>query len=381
MEQVKNKWPFYTWMTVIAIGLGIGIFGAAQVLIKGLGLTMAATDQMPWGILAAAYEFFVIMSVGLCLVASIGYVFGVKRFQLIAKRAVLLAIITLLAGLVALFFDMGQPLRMFNFFISPNFTSAMWWLSVLYTLYLIFMLVLFYQLNKEFENVRIVGALALVTGIVAIGTIGALFGFAEARPFFGGALTPVYFIVSALVSGIAILALVTIVGQKVTKREMSPELHSLMTVDMGKLLALVLGIAFFIAIWKGLTGLYSPSAVESDAYRYMLLGSGAFLYWGLEIVIGLIIPFFLVLNPGTRNTGGLLAASSLVLIGMFVTKYNLVFGGQVVPLLQGLWQEQFLSYSPTFVEFSIVILAFAVVALLYTLGNRIFALEEVPLSE
>lgn len=378
MEQVKNRRLFYSWMAVITIGLVAGIYGAVQALTKGQGLTMAATDQMPWGILIAAYEFFAIMSVGLCLIASIGYVLGVKKYQLVAKRAVFLGIIALLVGYVPLILELGSPLRALSFFLSPNTSSAMWWMSILYTLYLIFMLILFYQMNRQ-GNVRTVNTLALITGIVALGTIGALFGFVEARPAFGGALMPIYIVVSALVSGAAMLALATIVEYRATNKEMSSELSSLVTVDLGKLLALVLGIAFFIAIWKDLTGLYSPATAESEAYRYILFGPGAFRYWGLEIVIGLVIPFFILLNAGTRNVKGMMTASTLVLIGMFAAKYNFVFGGQVMPTLE--WPPQFVSYSPTFVEFSIVILAFAVYALLYTLGNRIFALEEVSLSE
>src|SRR5665648_80943 len=37
-----------------------------------------AYREIPWGILISTYVFFVLTSTGLCLVSSIGHVFGVK---------------------------------------------------------------------------------------------------------------------------------------------------------------------------------------------------------------------------------------------------------------------------------------------------------------
>jgi molybdopterin-containing oxidoreductase family membrane subunit len=379
-EKKTLNWSFYGWIAVIATGILIGLYGAAMLLIKG-HVVMGTTDQLPWGILVPAYVFFVVTSTGLCMVSSLGHVFGIKRWEIIGKRAVFLAIITLLAGGIIIILDLGSPLRAIYFLLSPNPTSAMWWMSALYTFYLIFMLVEFYLLSKQdFKKVQIVAALALLSAISAHSTLGALFGFAFARPYFGGAFAPLYFILSALVSGIAILALVTIVEHRVTKKEMNPELHSLMTVDLSKLLALVLGIALFFAIWKDVAGLYNPAETTALAYRYMLFGPAGWWYWGIVILMGLIIPFILMLNRGTRNVNGTLTASILVLVGMFAGRFEFVIGGQVVALIQGLQHLQwpFASYSPTFVEIAVVIFAFALCALLYTLGSRKLALEEVP---
>ncbi len=377
VEKKTLGWPFYGWTAVIGVGILIGLWGAVMLLIKGHGLTTGTTDQMPWGILISTYVFFVAASAG-CVTVSLGHAFGIRRFELVVKRAVLLAIITLLAGGILIILDLGSPLNMIYFLLSPNFWSPMWWMIFFYTLYLVLLVIDFYLLHKnDLKKARIVGVLAPLAAIAVHSTLGAIFGFAFVRHYFGGALAPVYFIIIAIVIGTALLLFVTTLQFRVTKKEMSPELHSLIT-TLGKFLGVVLGIAIFFIVWKDLAGLYSTEETTALAYRYMLFGPASWWYWGIGILMGLIIPLFLMLNPGTRNLKGILAASTLVLIGMFTARFEYILGGQVVPIFQVPLPPQFVSYSPTFVEISVVILAFAVCALLYTLGNRIFTLEEVP---
>jgi molybdopterin-containing oxidoreductase family membrane subunit len=256
----------------------------------------------------------------------------------------------------------------------------MWWMLLFYVLYLVLLVIDFYLLHKnDLKKARIVGVLAPLAAIAVHSTLGAVFGFASVRTYFGGAFAPVYFILTAIVIGTALLLFVTTLQSRVTKKELSPELRSLIT-TLGKFLGVVLGIAILFIIWKDLTGLSSTAETTAQAYRYMLLGPASWWYWGIGILMGLIIPLFLLLNPRTRNLNGILAASTLVLIGMFAARFEYTLGGQVVALFQGLQHLQwpFASYSSALIEISVVILAFAVSALLYTLAAKKLALEEVP---
>lgn len=268
---------------------------------------------------------------------------------------------------------------MFNFLLSPNFQSPMWWMSIFYTLYLVLLLVDFYLLSKQqIKKARIISVIAALSAIAVHSTLGAIFGFASVRTYFGGAITPVYFILIAMVIGTALLVLVTILQFRVTKKEMSQEFHSLI-INLGKFLGVALAIVVFFTIWKVLTGLSSSSETTAEAYRYMLFGPASWWYWSIVIVMGLIIPLFLMLNRGTRNLNGILVASILVLVGMFAARIEFTLGGQVVALTENLQHLQwpFASYAATFTEVSVVILAFSVAALLYTWGSKKLALEEV----
>lgn len=377
----KNKapsWLFYGWMSLIGIGILIGLWGAARLLIEGHGPIAGTSDQVPWGIFVPTYVFFVAASAG-CVTISLGYALGVKSFRLIMKRAVFLAIVTLLTGGMVIFLDLGNPFNILQPLLSPNLQTPLWWMGVFYTLYLAFLVIDYYLLEKGDDGkARVVSVLAALSAIAVHSTLGFVFGFAAVRTYFGSAFSPIYFMVIAIIIGTALLLFVTILQHKVTRTEMSPELHGLI-LNLGKFLGVVVATGIFFSIWKDLAGLRSTVETTALAYQYLLFGAGSWWYWSIVVVIGLFIPAFLLLNARTRNINGILIASTLALIGMFAARVEFTIGGQVVSLVPELKHLQwpFAHYTATFGEIAVVILAFAAAAFLYTMGARKLSLGEV----
>jgi len=375
-EQKSASRVFYGWITVVIIALILGAWGVARLLIDGHSTT-GASSQTPWGIFVPGYVFFVAASAG-CVIVSLGYALGISRFALIMKRAIFLAIITLISGGILIILDLGSPQKFYNFVVSPNLESPMWWMSVFYIVfYLILLLVEFYLIHTQnVKNLRIISIFVALSAIAVHSTLGAIFGFAFARTYFGGALAPIYFILIAVVIGIALLLFISILQYKLTKTQMSLEFHDLM-LNLGKILGVVVGIAIFFTIWKDLAGIRSTIASTSLAYEHLL---STWWYWVFVILIGLLVPIVLLLNPKTRNLNYIVVASLFVLIGMFAARFEYTLGGQIAPVLQDLKHLAYPlgSYSPTFVEIAVGIFAIAVAALLYTIGNRKLELEDVP---
>jgi molybdopterin-containing oxidoreductase family membrane subunit len=375
-EQRSVNRAFYGWMMVVIIALVLGAYGVARLLIDGHSTT-GAGSQIPWGIFVPGYVFFVAASAG-CVIISLGYALGITRFALIMKRAIFLAIITLISGGILIILDLGSPQMFFNFVVSPNLQSPMWWMSIFYIVfYLILLLVEFYLIHTQ--NVKYLRAISMLVSLSAIAvhsTLGAIFGFAFVRTYFGGAFAPIYFILIAIVIGIALLLFVAILQYKLTRTKMSPEFHDLM-LDLGKVLGVVVGIMIFFTIWKDLAGISTTIATTSLAYEHLL---STWWYWVVVILIGLIIPIVLLLNPKTRNINNIVLASVFVLIGMFAARFEYTLGGQIVPVLQDLKHLAYPlgSYSPTFIEIAVLIFSIAVAALLYTVGNRKLELEDIP---
>ena len=371
----SSSWSFYGWITILVIGLLIGIWGAATLLING-HVTIGTSDQMPWGIFVPGYIFFVAASAG-CVIVSLGYALGIKKLELVMKRAVLLGIVTLLSGGLLIILDLGSPLTSIRFFLSPNIQSPMWWLSIFYLMYLILLIVEFYLIHKhKVRQIQVVGVLAGLAAIAVHSTLGGLFGLAAVRTYFESAFSPIYFILIAVIIGTALLLFTTILQYKVTRKEMSPELHSIV-LSLAKFLGVMVGIAIFFTIWKDLTGIRSTIETTALAYEHLLV---TWWYWVIVLLMGLIIPIILLLKRGTKKLSVILVASALVLIGMFTARVEFTIGGEIVAIIQNLQhlQSPLGSYSPTFVEIAVIILAFALAAFLYTLGARKFAIEEVP---
>ena len=107
---------------LLLIGIGAGIHA---LFIAGTRHAYGTYREIPVAILISTYIFFVVASTGLCLVSSIGHVFGVKDFMPLAKRCVYLSIITILAGFLVIGLEIENPFRMILYnIISPNFSSA-----------------------------------------------------------------------------------------------------------------------------------------------------------------------------------------------------------------------------------------------------------------
>ena len=126
-------------MAIITVGLIAAFFAGVVTYILHGHHAYNVTRQHPWGLLISMYVFFVVSSTGLCIISSIGHVFGIKEFQQIGKRAIAGAIITISSGFAVIAFEIGHPVTMVIYnVLTPGLTSAIWWMGTLYGLYLTF---------------------------------------------------------------------------------------------------------------------------------------------------------------------------------------------------------------------------------------------------
>ncbi len=355
--------------------IAFGIVGTLVLLFKGHH-SMGTSQQFPWGLLISTYVFFVVSSTGLCLVSSIGHVFGIEPFHAVAKRSVVLAIITLMAGFLVMGIETPQPLHMLYMMVSPNWTSAIFWMGSLYGVYLVFLFGEFWYMiwRENHVKARRFAILAFFSAIAAHSNLGAVFGFLHARPYWEGPYMPIYFILSALLSGSAILILIFYLRE-------GKESNSPVVPAIAKLLTLFLSITIFFTIWKILTGLYGHVPGKAEAYLALLTGPYALNFWILEVTVGMVTPLTLLLVKKTRRAA--FTAAALSILGIFFMRYDLVMVGQVVPLdvIDHLpLPVTLLTYSPTWVEWAVVSLGMGFTGLCYLLAEKRFDLSS-PASE
>ncbi len=333
------------------------------------------TREIPWGIIISTYIFFVVTSTGLCIVSSIGHVFGVKDFMPIVNRAVFLAVVTIFAGFSVIFFDIENPFRMAIYnAISPNLTSNLWWMGTLYGAYMFFMAIEFVFLLLENHRFATYAGLAgLISGVAAHSNLGAIFGMLHSREFWYGPYMPIYFIASAVMSGGAAIIFFTWIGYKVNNERMDAPMERAIEV-VSKLTALMIAVIMFFTAWKIITGLVGSPA-KREVIKAMLVGPYAFNFWVFEMIIGMIIPFAILLGTKFRNVNMSFLASVLMVIGIFIMRYDLVVEGQIVPVFHELdvnEYKQLLHYVPSFHEIMITIGGMGIVASAFLIGERVF---------
>ncbi len=432
-DAVKRSPGFYVWISFIVTMIFLGGYALLMSLIHSMEILEFYTN-IPWEMMVSNYVFLVGSSVGLCIVSSLGFVFELQRYKLIARRGVFLALLAILFGLSSIGLHLGHPERgaIYNA-LTPNLRSAMWWMGMIYPLYIAFLALWYWFLARaklaktaaESEGLkakiyrlmaleglkaylyrllplerleawiyrliplermgltldsdvadlrwaRIIGTLALISGLLAYTVEGSLFAHAEARPFWYGALYPVDFLLGACFCGFAWLMAVGIINYKVKGEEIPPKLRDLFY-EMAEILAALLSVGLLFTAYKMGHGLFEPA--KAKTIMLFLNGPFSLAFWLFEIAIGIVFPVFILLYAARqKKIAGILIASIMVLMGYFVKRYDFIVAAQVYPLIRR--QNPLSSYLPTFMEVLLIGGIFGALFLTYTLGEKFLPLKE-----
>lgn len=376
-NRLKTAGTGFYLMVFIAAAVVLASAGTGlMAMIKGHEAYYNVYREVPWGVLIATYVFFVVSSTGLCLISSIGHVFGVQDFMPIAKRSVFLSIATILSGFFVIAFEIKLPWRMAIWnVISPNLTSNIWWMGTLYGIYLAFMFAeyVFLLMNKHRPAV-ICGFSGSVAGIAAHSNLGAVFGLLMGRPYWQGPYMPIYFIASAMMTGCAVILMFHILGYKVNKQEMAPDMQRALEVTT-KIGILLITVILFFTTWKLIAGAAGQPNGAYPVVQSEVFGHHAFVFWFFEILLGMAGPLILFILSKGRNLKLMLIASLSMVVGIFVMRFNLVYLGQALPVYYDLGVNEFkemLHYSPSVYEWVITAGGFGLTALLFLIGEKVF---------
>jgi Ni/Fe-hydrogenase subunit HybB-like protein len=86
-----------------------------------------------------------------------------------------------------------------------------------------------------------------------------------------------------------------------------------------------------------------------------------------------------MIAPGTRSNGRMqILAALLVMVSLFVARYDFIIGGQLVPPFKGSWAPSMLSYVPAVTEWLLLLAAIFLANLVNAFGERFVGLDDVP---
>jgi len=342
-----------------------------------------SSNVIPWGMPIVLAIYLIGLSAGSLILSSLTYVFGKEEYRPIARMAVFLAIVLIFGAMLSIAIDLGRPekfWRLLMFFYMNNMTSMFAINGILYGGYFIislFYLGVIFSNNKRIS--RITGTVAVCWAVLVHMGTGAIFGFIAAREAWVSPIKPFEFLAAALTSGLALLIVAVIFTLKLSGRKVKREIVS----SLGRMLvAFIILLLILITIDK-LTHLYSP---HREATLYMLIGHYSWIFWGLQIGMGAVIPMVILFNPRLNKTirwVGLAAVS--VVIGVFFERYYLVIPGAAYPQhyyspgkIEGVWGA-LNSFTLTPVEMLLSVGIVSIVGLLFILGLKY--LELLPPKE
>ncbi len=321
-----------------------------------------------WSLMIVMYPYITGFVAGSFIVTSLYHVFGRQEFKPIAKLSLAASFCFLLIAGMPLQLHLGHPERGFKVMITPNFTSAMAGFGLLYTSYLVIVAfeVWFVWRQDIIEAARrsrglkrrIYAAMALwtydssdeakavdhkvITVLAGIGLpmacmlhgyVGFIFGAIKANPWWSSPLMPVIFLLSAAVSGIALL---TIVYQVVSKARRVPAQASTVSA-MARWLWLFLILTITLELLEIIMLAYEKSE-PWHIISELLTTRLEFSFITVQMIIGGLIPLILLgivvlmnayLHERVRNTLSV-AAALLLLLQVFSMRWNVVIGGQLL---------------------------------------------------
>ncbi len=361
---------------VLALSLILTFYG---LLTQGHGAFNTHSYGITWGLPAAAYVYLVLTSTGLTFVASLAMLFRFNEFYPVVKRCIWLAIATLVAGFATLALEIGHPFRMLWALPSGlQYLSPMFWMGVFYTVYLLFLLWKFARIHAgDWTSLQsyAVGLASFVSVVVAHATLGMVFGMMAMRPVWYDGMLPIYFLVTAGLSGIAFAILFTYLAYGFNREKMPEALRGLLSGSaFSGVFAAMIGITLLMVILRTITGLWSNLdglQVYSHIVRSPLFHA--------ELWLGLVLPFVLMLSPTLRRKPSIQITSSvLVIVSMFIGRYEFMISGQMMPLFKGSWIQGVIEYTPSLTEWMLTLVGISLVFVLYTVGERLLKLAEHP---
>ena len=291
-------------------------------------------NQIVWGMPHVFAIFLIVAASGALNVASIGTVFGKTVYKPLGRLSSLLAVALLIGGLVILVLDLGRPDRLIVAMTHYNFKSIFAWNIFLYVGFIgIVAAYLWLQMERRLNHfVKTAGVVAFLWRLILTTGTGSIFGFIVAREAWDSAIMAPLFIMMSFSFGLAIYILVLIAACRGSDRDIGDVLVQ----KLGRLLGVFIGAVLYFTAVQHLANLYA--AEHTGVERFILLDGGIYpmLFWAGQVLIGGLIPLWLVFRPVkpdvSNSNRSVILASLLVIIGGFAQVYVIVIGGQAYPL-------------------------------------------------
>ena len=404
------------WLLVAAVAgavLGLGVYAYYLQFTEGDAVTglrdIGTMGGAPWGLYVTFVVYFVGVSFAGIILAALIRIMDLRQLKPVARMAELLTVIALICAAFSVLADVGNPLRaLINL---PRYARPGSPLFGTFTLvisgYLFASLVYLYLDSRRDAALcaRVPGPLQSLHRVWAAGyrdtpaersrhrrasfwlavaivpllltahsTLGFVFGLQIGRPGWHSAVQAPGFVVMAGVSGTGLLIVAAAIVRRVLGEQQRLDPAIFRWLD-NLLLVLILA---YIYVWivETVTDVYQGNIDEVRVTRALFSGPYAWMYW-LALAL-LILAVALLVCQYFKPRFGLVAGVAsgvLVNVSAIFKRFLLVVPsethGTLLPYSPG-------HYSPTWIEYSVILGLFALAALLFVAFMKVFPIMAIP---
>jgi len=391
--------------TCLVIISGWGWIAYAYQARVGLAAT-AMTDYFSWGIYIINFVFFIGISMAGTLISAILRLTGATWRAPVTRLAEAITLFSLLIAGPMIIIDMGRPDRFFYVLLHGRIQSPILWDVLSLTTYMAGSILYLYlpmipdmailrdhpgkfpawrrrlysvmalgwkgtqKQHAALERAIFVMAIVILPVAVSIHTVTAwLFGM-TLRPGWHTTIIGPDFVIGALYSGVA--AVITAIA--IFRHFFNLQRHLSMShfLKLANLL-LVFGLVYgYFIVNEHVGSIYTNQGAEQRLDQSTFAGPYRLEFWGM-VVVGMVIPLVMLVIPKFRSVGGIVCASLLVNVGMWLKRYIIVVPTLATPFMPAVTPGgKALNYVPTWVEWSVTIGAFSGFSLMYLLFAKLF---------
>ena len=347
------------WLVVALLAVVVVIAIGAWIYQLRMGMGVAGyTDSSFWAIYIADVVAIIGVSYGGAVVSAILLLAGASWRAPLVRLAEGTALVTVLVGAAFIFPHLGRPDRLLGMVIHANVASPVFWDMIAITTYTCATFVFFllplipdtaillasnpdelgrgrralYRFVSRgwvgsehqrhvLHSAMIVVSIVIIPLAVSVHSVLAWAFALVSRPGWHESIWAPYFVIAALYSGVALVILVAAGFRRgyhleafITKQHF---------VRLGYIMVALGALYFYLTFADLLPSAYVGESGPTEIVYGMLLGSVAGWFW-LFLVAGTILPLVLVALPWTRNIWGIVIASILVVIAMWIKRVIMV---------------------------------------------------------
>ena len=340
--------------------------GLGELLEHITGFIYPNEIEIHWSILIVVYPYVTGLVAGAFILASLVKIFNVKALQPTYRLSLLTALAFLLIAPLPLLLHLGRPERFYEILLTPNVTSAMAMFGFVYAWYLmgVLLLEIWFEYRRDLvvlagqgrglvrqihralslystdvseaalafdrKAIRAITVIGIPSAFLLHGYVGFIFGSVKANPWWSSVLMPIVFLMSAIVSGIAMVIFLYMVLTALRKEPL--DMLCLDTVTSYLFYAVI--VDFSLEALDFIHRLYESE--ESVGILAKLITDKLFMsLLVLQILLGMFIPLGILVLAKARQFNEdmrkmlYFTAVILIQLGIFATRWNVVIGGQL----------------------------------------------------
>lgn len=340
--------------------------GLPEMLRQVTGFIYPNEVEIHWSILIVVYPYLTGLVAGAFILASLMKVFNVEAVRPTYRLSLLTALAFLLVAPFPLLLHLAHPERSFEIFLTPQLSSAMAMFGFVYAWYLmgVLLLEIWFEFRRDLivlaqrgngpmrwvhralslfssdisdgavafdhKAIKVITLIGIPSAFLLHGYVGFIFGSVKANPWWGSVLMPIVFLMSAIVSGIAMVILLYMVITAL-RRERA-DMKCLDTIASYLFYAVI--VDFSLEALDFIHRLYQSE--ESVGILGQLISNKLFVsLFVIQVLAGMVVPLVMLiaakaakLEEGRRRFVYLVAVI-LIQLGIFSTRWNVVIGGQL----------------------------------------------------